>query len=371
MMTKEFLPIRQFTQRDIDEQKVEGGGSTSQPSWVLAGDELRFRAEYLQSSFDDAIHATSHNPALPYAFRIRLDERHTAKSKRRAVLDMFCINPNEPSNLVGMVGSTNVIMRVSDSESAAEIGARLQDFERYEEAISCVLDISRFLPSVAESEDDCYKVCLFGEFPEKPGGSELFEEELSSLGIECREVRYTRDSKHYKVWASKAQIQAILDSSVAEMVFSIKPVPKLNVVLDGLNLPSLPSAKEPDSDSEYPVLGILDTGVAPIEHLAPWMHDERFSPYPECDMNVSHGTFVTGVALYGDELERKKWVGGKTPKAFDAVIVPDLARMSCDERRKGRRNGFRRSFRCEQYSLGQPLRGDAGAAGNACPRGHN
>lgn len=331
-MTKEFLPIRQFAQREIDEQRVEGGGSADRPAWVLVGDELSSRSAWLQRGFEGALHAKGHNPYLPYAFNIRLDERDTAKSKRRVVADMFCLNANQPSNFVGMVGSSSIVMRLPDLASAEEIKSRLQDCERYEEAISCVLDITRFQPAVEEAgEDGCYKVRLFNDSLGKQRGSELFEEELASLGVEYQEALYTADTQYYKIWASEDQLRAILDSTVAETVFSIKPMPKLNVVLDGIQSSDAPQVETPDPDADYPLLGILDSGIEPISHLSPWGYDKRYSPYPECDIDTGHGTFVAGVALYGDSLEHRKWVGGKTPKVFDATIVPDLFRMDCDE----------------------------------------
>lgn len=42
---RELLPIRLFTQRTVDEKRVEGGPRDESPAWVLAGEALEERCE--------------------------------------------------------------------------------------------------------------------------------------------------------------------------------------------------------------------------------------------------------------------------------------------------------------------------------------
>ena len=63
------------------------------------------------------------------------------------------------------------------------------------------------------------------------------------------------------------------------------------------------------------------SGVKEIGHLAPWLGDSM-SPYPLSDMDRSHGTFVAGIAVYGDELEGREWVGGLPPQVLAHVSFP-------------------------------------------------
>ena len=74
----------------------------------------------------------------------------------------------------------------------------------------------------------------------------------------------------------------------------------------------------------------MDSGVKEIGHLAPWLGDSM-SPYPLSDMDRSHGTFVAGIAVYGDELEGREWVGGLPPQVFSACVIPDPRAMTCNE----------------------------------------
>ncbi len=61
------------------------------------------------------------------------------------------------------------------------------------------------------------------------------------------------------------------------------------------------------------------------------MQDKRWSVYPESYINPTHGTFVAGVALYGDACENKDWVAHKGIKLFDAAIFPDKTKEGLDE----------------------------------------
>lgn len=64
-MTEEFLPVRVFAKRNMDEQKVEGGGSSDTPNWVLVGDELSSRASSLVEGLERGLLEKEHNSALP------------------------------------------------------------------------------------------------------------------------------------------------------------------------------------------------------------------------------------------------------------------------------------------------------------------
>lgn len=110
-MTEDFLPVRVFAKRDMDEQKVEGGGSSDTPNWVLVGDELFSRASSLVGSLERGLSEKDHNSDLPYVFEVCLDERDTSKSKRKYVTDMLTLG-SRPSGIVGMRGSNSLVFEL-------------------------------------------------------------------------------------------------------------------------------------------------------------------------------------------------------------------------------------------------------------------
>ena len=100
-------------------------------------------------------------------------------------------------------------------------------------------------------------------------------------------------------------------TDIFNALFSIEPMPKYMVSLDCLESDNDISIKQPEDEKEYITIGVLDNGIANIPHLSPWMDMKRWSPYPETSINPTHGTFVAGIALYGDECEGKNWVSHK------------------------------------------------------------
>lgn len=321
-MTEEFLPVRVFAKREMDEQKVEGGGNNDTPNWVLVGDELSSRVSTLIGGLERSLFEKEHNSDLPYVFEVRLDERDTSKSKRRFVTDMLTPG-SQPSGIVGMRGSNSLVLELRDIDEVNALKKHLGQSEKYKQAISCVVDIRRFIPSIELLHDGvgCYKVKLI------PGAAahaatSIFEEYLNNVDLAFKRVSYSHDTIIYKLDADGSQMRAVLDSSVSELLFSVAPMPRMRATLDMLDATGLPAITVPNDGEEYPVLGILDSGIASNSYIGPWLKGQRWSPYIDQDLDPSHGTFVAGVALYGDEMEGKTWVGGVNPRVIDAAVFP-------------------------------------------------
>lgn len=80
---------------------------------------------------------------------------------------------------------------------------------------------------------------------------------------------------------------------------------------------------EPEENKKYITVGLLDSGIEKIPQYTSWLDAEKYSPFPEEYVNKTHGTFVTGIILFGDKLENKKWTGVHGFKIFDATVIPD------------------------------------------------
>ena len=145
---RELLPIRLFTQRTVDEKRVEGGPRDESPAWVLAGEALEERAKSLRDGLTDESFLERHNPDLPYTFEVVLDNDDTAKSKRGAVVDMLSPSGSGSSYVVGMRGATGLILRLPTRESVELVASRMNEPDRYGAPITCVLRIGPFRPEV-------------------------------------------------------------------------------------------------------------------------------------------------------------------------------------------------------------------------------
>lgn len=52
---EERLPIKFFSKREEDKQRVEGNSNKELPRWVLSGDELQNKSSMLSSSLDEIV----------------------------------------------------------------------------------------------------------------------------------------------------------------------------------------------------------------------------------------------------------------------------------------------------------------------------
>lgn len=79
--------------------------------------------------------------------------------------------------------------------------------------------------------------------------------------------------------------------------------------------------KEPQDGVTYPVVGILDSGIAHIPHLEKWICDDKATYFTDDEADKGHGTFVSGIVEYGDELIGKECSGACGCKLYDANII--------------------------------------------------
>ena len=94
---------------------------------------------------------------------------------------------------------------------------------------------------------------------------------------------------------------------------SVVPVGAADPALFSLPLPGL----------EYPMVGVIDSGIDPSNSLlSPWIAD-RYSYVPEVDIDTTHGTFVAGLIVYPRALNHQDARFPAMPcKLVDIVAVP-------------------------------------------------
>lgn len=323
-MAEDFLPIMMFRQRTVDEDRVEGRGQKEKPKWVLTGADLVARSHSLVNDLVNSYSQVQHNIELPYIYEVTLDKRDTAKSKRKAVVDMLEVDgANGPAHVIGMRGSKRLIVRATGDSQVQAIQERLSDYERYDTALSCIDSISRFEPEIeTNAEENVYKVRLLDFKDDDPSYERVFEGQLRSLGIPFEKLSYAKHLMVYRIHADSDQVRAVADGVACETLFFIRPMPKCAATLDGVSGYALPGVQKPTPGEDYPLVGVLDSGIERIKHLEPWLEGKRMSTYVDSDLDTRHGTFVAGVAAYGDRLEQKDWVGGLPVRLLDAAVFP-------------------------------------------------
>ena len=334
-MEREKLPIKFFAPRDIDELRIEGSGTSEKPKWVLSGQELKNRAEYLSDSLNtiETIMEKRKDSPVPFSFIARIQEDATAKSKRKDIANFFQVK--EMSSVIGLTATNKLIVSFDSLSEFGKISERLKDCTNNDYAISCITDFEEFLPNVYEAEESCnYKIKLidYQNYEQNLVMRRLLEHTLNNKKIEYNKTDYSEKFYVYKLKnVTNAMLDELKEADIFNELFSVEPMPKYVISLDFLEEDDDIPIKKPDSEKNYMTIGILDNGIETIPHLKPWIDIERWSPYPESSINPTHGTFVAGIALYGDECEGKGWVGHKGIKLFDAAVFPDNSKEGLDE----------------------------------------
>lgn len=336
-MEKEKLPIKFFAPREIDELRIEPGGNSDAPKWVLSGDALYEKARLLTASLDGIeslmeTHVKS-NAAVPFVFVAQTKEDATAKSKRKDISALFQVK--ESDSIIGLTATSKLLIRMDSVDELKQVGLRIKDCEKHDYAISCLEHFDAFEPVIQMREDEYnYKVKLldYQDYEQNLAIRRLLERTLQQKHISFQKTSYSEEYYIYKLNnLTKSSIDNLANSDVYDAIFSIEPMPKYVLSLDSLDEEEVVPVSHPNKDREYITIGILDNGIAPIPHLREWLKPERWSVYPETSINPTHGTFVAGIALYGDAFEKQSWVGHQGVQLFDAAVFPDTSREGLDE----------------------------------------
>ncbi|SCL85047.1 S8 family peptidase [Sporanaerobacter sp. PP17-6a] len=336
-MSNEKLPIKFFAPREVDELRVEPGGNSEPPKWLLEGEELAQRSAFLSDAFDsfkeEMFNRQEKESAIPFIFVAKMCNDSTAKSRRKDISTLFQFTNH--NNVIGLANTNELIVRLNSIAQMREISSRLKDYDHNNYAISCLENFWKFEPiMILKDEQMEYKVKLidFQDYEQNLAIQRLFERTLYKRGIEYKRTDYSEQYPIYKILhVSHANIDSLKDEDVYEALFSIEPMPKYFLELDSLSDENHVDIIRPRETQRYVTIGILDNGIAPIPHLAPWIVDKRWTVYPDKNINPTHGTFVAGIALYGDICEQKDWVGHHGIKIFDATVFPDTDKEGLDE----------------------------------------
>lgn len=338
-MTNEQLPIKFFAKREIDNMRVEGGGGNNPPKFVLSQEELKMKsrnfANIINKFKEDVIIREKKNSLIPVVFKTKIIDDATAKTHRVEISNLFRMGTG--NNVLGLVEEDELLIKVNNSKEIEGILERIQNIERYAHALSAIDTISNFQPMISKSEYSeimDYKVKLidFQDYELNLAIRAYFEKSIKDLGIEVTRTYYTRDYLIFNIKNINIDDFFLDDqNNLFDAIFSIEPMPRYTVSLDMHKSNIDTNILKPQRDKNYATVGILDNGVANIPQLKPWLVNDRYTAYPEEYISKDHGTFVSGIVVYGDSLERENWVGVEGIKILDACVFPDIEKEGIEE----------------------------------------
>lgn len=111
-MNEKYLPIKIFEKRkDYDDRSTEGGGDSHESSWVLHGEELNTRVNYLNENI--RVVQTSFKKwkqkkrSLPMIISTTVIDKAIAKTHRGRIVNL--LENDGRDNVIGVFGDRQIL----------------------------------------------------------------------------------------------------------------------------------------------------------------------------------------------------------------------------------------------------------------------
>ena len=112
--------------------------------------------------------------------------------------------------------------------------------------------------------------------------------------VTVRALDYSPGLHLYAVEA--ATQEAVQTLATMDAVISVKKMPYFELTVSPEPYNTNLEVRKPVEGEDYPVVGLLDSGVEPIPHLAPWLDaEENVADLEEEEIRRLHGTSVAGI----------------------------------------------------------------------------
>lgn len=286
-MSEKYLPIKIFEKRkDYDDRSTEGGGDSHEGSWVLHGEELNKRVDYLSknvNTIQDSFQKWKENKrALPMIISTTVIDKAIAKTHRGRIVNL--LENDGKDNVIGVYGDRQLLSMVTEESLLSTISQVIGRREDEATLISSISGIDVFSPFVEpyDSDNNVYRVrlCDYNDFDLNNMAKILFEQSCEAAGIKIHsKVRFTTDMTIYRVTIDN--LEQLNAMGEFESVYSAEKTYPIMATMDILDSDNVVVVKQPEETEEYPVVGVLDTGIADIPYLAPWKEAVVHENYPK------------------------------------------------------------------------------------------
>ena len=326
-MTEKYLPIKLFEKRkDYDDRSTEGGGDKREPGFVLHGQELCNHVKKLHSTICGVKDQIKKEPfkkrTMPYILVTSIVESAIAKTHRERIVNVLDSDGND--NIVGILGNRQILSILSSEIVLDNLDGAIHN-EAAAILTSSLEEIELFRPQMDEFEIGYseYRVRLldYNDFDRNQLVKIQFNDFCKSKGIRIQKrIRFTTDMYIYRLQIDS--IEQYSQLSTFEGLYSVEKTTPMDISIDALSPRVIIPTKNPEEGEDYITVGVLDTGIAPIGHLSPWLLEDEFSNYPEEDVDRGHGTAVASIIEYSDELNETDICSTNGVKLFSALVYP-------------------------------------------------
>lgn len=338
-MNQKNLPIQLVeTRGERDQFLKEGMGDNSLPAWST-DQSMAEHVEKMESTFSgvERIFDTREEEGLPILMVATLDKR-AAKRKAYRANARSIFDGRHKRNVLGKNSHQGLLIKV-DSRNDLQImrgnitGENISQDKRC--GIAVIDDLQLFQPYVEEDIiGKRLKVKLVDYQDQRL--NELANQKMTQVIKECNvrahSLNYCPGLNMYMV--EEANEQIVEGLATMDAVISVKKMPYFELTVSPEEFNTTLEVGEPVDGESYPHVGLLDSGVALIPHLAPWIDsEENTANLEEDDIRRLHGTSVASVLNYGDALEGKVLTGTAPMYIRSCIVNTDdrVIRISEDE----------------------------------------
>ncbi len=325
------IPVRLVQFRDADNQVKRYPPVSSEPSFVLHGEDLEKHVRALVEEYQAILpgidaHLRSVNCISPAVVSVRLNARATAKSYRGNVSALLYYEDSD--GFIGLRGNDEIMVAVRSVEQFEAIGSKLIADEENAVALSAVESLEIFIPKVCDVDKPSlsgykFKVVSFqNDDIDEAVHARVMGVLASAADCKSAFLDYAPDMRVYMVHGNDAP-SVMGKLTLDGLLYSFEEMPVLKT--DGGNVVETPliAPKDRFAGRNYPKLGIVDSGINPNPYTSPWLAG-RNENFLEDDRDPLHGSMVASVALYGDGLEGIQYVGREEGIVlFDAQVFPE------------------------------------------------
>lgn len=128
---------------------------------------------------------------------------------------------------------------------------------------------------------------------------------LNSYDISYKKTEYFKDYFMYKLLNIDSKAIILLQAKASHYIEYIEPTSFYSLPIKITEEEGYIEPIHPEKNKKYVTLGVLDNGISQIKQLSPWIKKVH-TRFLKKDTSSTHGTFVSGVALYGDTLESRE-----------------------------------------------------------------
>ena len=166
-----------------------------------------------------------------------------------------------------------------------------------------------------EDKNSNYKVSLSDISKEKD-----FIKILEDYNIQYKKTEYFKDFFMYKLIDINSKFIMVLQEKASNYIKYIEPVSIYSLPIQIDDMEGEVPVIYPEENKNYVTLGVIDNGIAHIKYLDPWIKRVH-TRFLKKDTSTTHGTFVSGIALYGDKLENREMVKNEGFYLLDATVL--------------------------------------------------